>query len=178
MTPNCQPVQFPLTIGATSVVLFPGAFRTSLGCMLGSGTIHQIHVVAARVVTVEVFDGISPTTAVPVQSTNRRRFEVDVTGINAVYGGNGGSTNFECHGTALTGGVSTADLKSVTKLYFPANSGPQDRIQLACPFGMVLVVTGASAFIAGETLSVQYVPKCMGSYRVRLAERQQELASS
>lgn len=48
MTPNCQPVQFPLTAAATTVVLFPGAFRTSLGCMLGGGPIHQIHVVAAR----------------------------------------------------------------------------------------------------------------------------------
>lgn len=178
MTPNCQPVQFPLP-AVTDVVLFPGAFRTSLGCMLASGTIHQIHVVANRVVTVEVYDGINPTTAVPAQSTNRRRFEVDVTGIDAVYGGNGGSKNFECFGTAITGGVTfLTDLKPVTKLYFPANSGPQDKIQVICPFGMILKVVGATAFVANETLSVQYVPKCMGSYRVRLAERQQELASS
>ncbi len=182
MSPNCQPVQFTLLLpsGATSSMLaFPGAFRTSQGCMLASGTIHKIQVVAGAAVTVDVYDALHPTTNLPSQSTNRRRFEIDVTNIDAERGGGGGAKDFECVGSAITGGVALTDLTKVGKLYFPANSGPQDNVQLVCPFGMILVATRASSnFAAGETMSVQYVPKCIGRYRVRLAERQQELASS
>jgi hypothetical protein len=172
-------VVFPLAAAATSVIVLPGSSEAAAGAFVASGWLERLYVdnPVAQSLFIEVFDA-HDAAGVPLYSTNRRRFEVDVTGLSGVRGTT--PDRVECYGSALAN--VTVPATSRLAAFRVAGTTQQDidleTCPITCEYGIIIVVTPSAAIgSGGSNLTVGYRVKASGSWRRTFAINNQHQAA-
>lgn len=154
-------IAFPIS---NPLYAFPGSIEGPDGVFLASGIVERVTIQpdASQDMVVELFDAHDEH-GVGIGSTNRARYEVDVTGLDGLL--NTTPNRYECYGTGIVNFVVGAHNRKWAATLQSGSDSQTWEIGALCTHGMILRVTPAGAPAAGLHVSVQYCPRELGARR-------------